>query len=196
MISFSSVYSTLADAYHAKNWTYREIASGHLAGNKVGRIFSRTKPSLELFPWIGTVLDHASIYCKARDLGLFEKMPALRKPFIFGAAVVACINLQAVLKDRSRRRDKTCKSLIWNLTPKVNAVALTAIAVCEFPQQPMKTATFFASGTVAFVSRVSLGRTVLPWNASLWLARANIFWTGSWTDRAVTIFKAVKKIIR
>ncbi len=190
MVLLSSVYSTLTEAYRTKNWTYRDIASGHLAGNKVGRKFSTSKPTVGFFPWVSTVLDQASLYCKARDLGLFQKMPALRRPFIFGSGVVACINLMVVMTQN--RQNKYTKNLIWNLTPKVNAVGLTAVAVCEFPKQPMKTATFFASGAASFFSRVSLGGTGLPWNASLWLARANIAWTGNWTDRALTAFKVVK----
>lgn len=195
----STILPILLNAYETKNWTYRDMASGHLAGNKVGRIFSYSKIKFGLFPWISTTVDQASLYFKARDLGLFEKIPALRKPFLFGVCAIAVINLRTVMKGRDNFDRQSTQGVVssplWHLTPKINAIGLTAIAVCEFPQQPIKTAMFFVSGAVSFASRFCLGTVPPLWGRSLWIARAQTAWTGSWSERGLTAFKVVKSVL-
>ncbi len=203
VVDFSNIFPTVLRALDKKNWTWGEVATGHLAGNKAGIAFSKNHNEAGLIKASGRIFDSYKLYKQADSMGLFKNHPGLVKPIRYGFIFMGCVNLwvsasktiPAFFNSKSVCGSyyKT-KNVIWNYSPHINALGTSAAMVFDFYKHPIQTTTFFVSGAITLADRAA---KLFPQSVSslcrksLWISRANKFWNGSTTEQAMIGLKAL-----
>ncbi|MGH2612691.1 MAG: hypothetical protein ACRDFB_06525 [Rhabdochlamydiaceae bacterium] len=188
-------FSPISQAFAQKSWTWNEVASGHVMGNKAGRAFAKNSyPIDNTLRWVANVFDSHSLYRRVQALGLFNKHPALIRPIQAVIVGVATINLCTYLFPGTT----FSLELLWHLTPKIHAVGAIFVAVFEFHKHPMKTVAFFTAGAITLINRSS---DLLPkkiswlWKQAVWPSYVNLFWNGDMSDRLSIIIKLSARLL-
>lgn len=199
--------AAILNAINTHNWTWSDVACGHLVGMKTGKEFTKYYHE-EGFPnWIGTVFDSYKMYHQANSLGLFEKFPGLIKPLKYGAIAIALMNLQTVFMGHAKevrlngeyRLPSTpfqrFSARIWNWTPKVLVISQLAVIAFEYQKRPMRAFACLSAAMITLAARINiLSDDIKPlWMNSQWVAQANLAWNGNWAGPAIRVLKGFFK---